>query len=87
MQDIYVNMRDNYVNMQLIYVNMQDNYVDMQDNVILTISHLIRCVAIALQVRIRMHVYRGYNIEGHIVSITFVFSFNIHLFNFKLQWE
>ena len=43
-------------------------------------------MAIALQVKIRIHVYRGYSIEGHIVNITCVFSFNIHLFNFRLQW-
>ena len=43
-------------------------------------------VVINAQVRIRQHVHRGHYIEGHIGSIALIFSLNINLFYFRLQW-
>ena len=43
-------------------------------------------VVINAQVRIRQHVHRGHYIKGHIGSIALIFSLNIYLFYFRLQW-
>ena len=43
-------------------------------------------VVINAQVMIRQHVHRGHYIEGHIGSIALIFSLNINLFYFRLQW-
>ena len=52
----------------------------------MSIRNQILSVVIDAQVRIRQHVHRGHCIEGHIVSISLIFSGSITLFHVRLQW-